>query len=86
MITEEDKYRAYTFNFAGFALMTLFGKVVLENVKLFHEIGPFWLFINILVGVVLFVWGLTLVERGRTILYRNNKKRKTYYDEQHRID
>ena len=85
MISEEDKYKAYTFNIAGFAAMTPFGKIVLENVKLFYEIGPLALFINIIVGMILFVWGLTLIERGRTILYKHDKKRKTYYDED-RID
>ena len=64
--------------------MTHFGKIVLENVKLFHEIGSVALFINILVSLVLFVWGLTLIERGRTILYKHDKNRKTYDED--RID
>ena len=75
MITEEDKYRAYTFNFAGFAAMTPFGRIVIENVKLFNELGPLCFFINLVVSICLFVWGLTLVEQGRTILdkYRRFK-------------
>ena len=75
MVTEEDKYRAYTFNIAGFAVMTPFGRLVFENVKLFHELGPVWFLINLFGSICLFIWGLTLVEQGRTILdkYRRIK-------------
>ncbi len=75
MLTEEDKYRAYTFNFIGFAVMTPFGKIVLENVKCFNELGPVWFLINLFGSLCLLLWGLTLVEQGRTILdkYRRLK-------------
>ncbi len=75
MIIEEEKYRAYTFNFAGFAVMTPLGKLVLENVKLYNELGLLWFLINLFGSICLFVWGLTLVEQGRTILdkYRRFK-------------
>ena len=75
MITEEDKYRAYTFNLVGFAVMTPFGRLVLENVKLFHELGILWFLINLFGSIGLFIWGLTLVEHGHTILdkYRRFK-------------
>ncbi len=75
MIYEEEKYRAYTFNFAGFTLMTPFGRLVLENVKLFQELGILWFLINLLGSIFLFVCGLTFVEQGRTILdkYRRFK-------------
>ena len=42
MITEEDKYKAYTFNFAGFASMTPFGKLILENIKLLNDFSFTW--------------------------------------------
>ena len=73
MITEEDKYRAYTFNFVGFALMTPFGRIVLENVKLFNELGLLWFLINLFGSICLFIWGLTLVEQGRTILNKHRR-------------
>ena len=73
MITEEDKYRAYTFNFIGFAIMTPFGRLVLENVKLFNELGPLWFLINLFASICLCVWGLTLVEQGRTILDKHRR-------------
>ena len=73
MITEEDKYRAYTFNFIGFALMTPFGRLVLENVKLFYEFGLVWFFINLFGSLCLFIFGLTLVEQGRIILDKHRR-------------
>ena len=39
VIDEIDKYLAYTFNVAGFALMTPLGKVVLEPVSTFNSFG-----------------------------------------------
>ncbi|MBI3591316.1 MAG: hypothetical protein HY094_08085 [Candidatus Melainabacteria bacterium] len=68
MITEEDKYRAYTFNFIGFAVITPFGRIVLENVKSFHELGLVWFLINLFGSICLLIWGLTLVEQRRSIL------------------
>ena len=70
MITEEDKYRAYTFNIAGFASMSLFGKIVIGNIKLFHELGPVWFTINCLISIPLLLLGLTLLEIGRRLLCR----------------
>lgn len=70
MITEEDKYRAYTFNVAGFASMTFFGKIVIENIKLFNELGLVWFTINCLISIPLLIFGLTLLELGRRLLCR----------------
>ncbi len=68
MISEEDKYRAYIFNLVGFAVMTLFGRLVLENIKMFHELGILWFLINLFGSILLFICGLTFIEQGRTIL------------------
>ena len=70
MISEEDKYKAYTFNFAGFASITPFGKLVLENIKLFNDFGFAWFVIYCLASVFLLIAGLTFLEIGRSILCR----------------
>lgn len=74
MLSEEERYRAYTFNFAGFALMTPFGRLVLENVKLFNDVGAGWFVFNCTISLFLFWAGLTFVEQGRRIL---NIRRKS---------
>ena len=76
MITEEEKYRAYTFDLVGFAVLTPFGRLVLENVKLFHELGLVWFLINLFGSICLFIWGLTLVEQGRSILDKSRRLKK----------
>ena len=70
MITEEEKYKAYTLNIAGFAVMTPLGKVVLDNIQLFRNVGAKWFLINLIIALGLFGFGLTLIELGRTILHR----------------
>ena len=70
MITEEDKYRAYTYNVAAFAFMAPLGKIFLENIKLFNELGPVCFAISCLISLPLFIIGLTLLELGRRLLCR----------------
>ena len=69
MITEEQKYRAYTFNFAGFALITPSGKLILDALDMYKdfELSIFS------IGYILFCFGLSIVglwsiARGRDIL------------------
>ena len=68
VITEEQKYKAYTLNFAGFAMMTPLGKVVLDYVSVFRELGLGWFIFNVLLSLFLFITGLTFVDHGRSIL------------------
>ena len=70
MVTEEDKYRAYTYNIAAFACMAPLGKIFLENVKLFNDIGPIGFILSFLISLPLFIIGLTLLELGRRLLSR----------------
>ena len=70
MISEEDKYRAYTFNVAAFACMAPLGKMFLENVQLFYELGPINFALSCLISLPLFIFGLTLLELGRRLLCR----------------
>ena len=69
VITEEQRYKAYTYNIAGFALMTPVGKIVLNYMEIFKETGPIMFIINSLVALFLFTLGLTFIEIGRSILY-----------------
>lgn len=74
MITEEQRYRAYTYNIAGFALMTPLGKVVMDYINIFKEIGLVMFVINLLIAFLLFLAGLTFIEIGRSILNIRGKK------------
>ena len=76
VITEEQKYRAYTFNIAGFAMMTPLGKVVLDYVPIFRELGLGWFIFNVLLSLFLFIAGLTFIEHGRNML----EERRRYID------
>jgi|GEM_PF-1751382 len=73
MITEEQRYRAYTLSIAGFALMTPLGKVFLEYFYIFREYGPILFFINLVISALLFLAGLTFVDHGRSILSERRK-------------
>ena len=73
MITEEEKYKAYTFNFAGFALMTPAGKVVLDFSELFKTVGLSWVIFHGTVSILLFLLGLTFIKIGRSILHERRR-------------
>lgn len=75
MITEEQKYKAFTFNVAGFALMTPLGKIILDFSDLIKNYGLGWFFAHLVISALLFIWGLTWVERGRIILSIKKERR-----------
>ena len=69
MINDEQLYRAYTFNVAGFALMTPFGKLILDALSIYKgfELTIFS------VSYIIFCFGLVIVglrsiAHGRDIL------------------
>ena len=70
MLPEKEKYRAYTFNISGFALMAPFGKIVLEPTLTFKEFGPYGLIFYGTFCVFLFLFGLVLITKGYDILGR----------------
>ena len=76
VITEEQKYKAYTYNITGFALMSPLGKVFLNYISLFKEIGPEWFIFNFLLSLFLFFVGLTFVDHGRSIL----REKRRYFN------
>ena len=68
MILERQKYSAYTFNIAGFALMTPMGRLFLQPLEIFKEYG-ITMFISY--GIIcfgLFLFGMFLILKGFEIL------------------
>ncbi len=69
MVSDEQLYRAYTFNVAGFALMTPFGKLILDVLSIYKEFE-----FNILSsGYIIFCFWLVIagfrsIAHGRDIL------------------
>lgn len=70
MTTDEQKYRAYTFNIAGFALMTPLGSIFLNPLTLLKEYSLMGRISYSLICLGLFFVGLKLIDIGRDILYR----------------
>ena len=65
---ENKKYRASTFNIAGFALMPPLGAIAIDFVRLCKDIGPVWFVIQVGFSLWLFFVGLTFLEAGRNIM------------------
>lgn len=63
------EYRARTFNFGGFALMTPLGHIFIDPVTLYNQMGLIGFIFYILSCFSLFFVGLFLIEIGRDILY-----------------
>ena len=75
MISEDQQYRAEVFKIAGFALMTPLGRIVIDYIEIFKQIGPLMFGINLFIAFLLFLVGLTFIEMGRNILdVRSSKK------------
>ncbi len=68
-IEKAREYRARTCNFAGFALMTPFGHLIIDPASLLKVFDLFGLSIYFIVCVMLFILGLYFIEIGRDILY-----------------
>ena len=68
MITEERKYRAYTFNIGGFALITPLGKIILEPSMLTNQIWIIPPLVYIIFCILLALVGLWSIAFGRDIL------------------
>ena len=68
MITEEQKYRAYTFNVIGLALMTPFGRIFIAPVTICKEFGIFGFIGYLCFCFIVLLIGLYAIEIGRDIL------------------
>ena len=71
MVAEEQKYRAYTYNIAGFALLTPLGKLILDPITttmILEKFGPL-IFIGYVSLCILFaIAGFRAIAIGRDIL------------------
>ena len=68
MITEEEKYRAYTLNILGFIFLTPSGKLFLEFKAYLNDLGPFGFGGYLVICLVIAIIGLGLIEFGRYTL------------------
>ena len=77
MLKEENKYFAEILKIAGFALMTPLGKIVLNisEIDLF-KLNIFF-FVNLLISLVLFYFGIIFLIRGLEEVTELNNKRWT---------
>ena len=64
MISEGGKYRAQTFNIGGFALMSLFGRIMMQPLETFKEYGLIGFICYTVLGIILFILGVLLIQRG----------------------
>ena len=68
-LERERDYRARTFNFGGFALMTPLGHLIMDPATLFSQLGLYKFIFYSLFCFFLFFLGLCLLEIGRDILF-----------------
>ena len=68
MVTEEQKYRAYTLNIFGFIFLTPAGKLFLEFREYLSDLGQlgFVTYLGVCLGLVII--GLGIIEFGRATL------------------
>ena len=71
MISESEKYRAYTYNIAGFALLTPLGKLILDPITTAMILEKFGLLIfagYVSLCILLAIIGCRAIAIGRDIL------------------
>ncbi|MBI3589843.1 MAG: hypothetical protein HY094_00495 [Candidatus Melainabacteria bacterium] len=68
MILERQKYSAYTFNVAGFALMTPVGRLFLQPLEIFKEYGLIMFMSYGIICLGLFLCGVFFILKGFEIL------------------
>ncbi|OGI08263.1 MAG: hypothetical protein A3I68_04330 [Candidatus Melainabacteria bacterium RIFCSPLOWO2_02_FULL_35_15] len=68
MLKEIDKYSAEIFKIAGFALMTPFGRVVIQPTVVFNELGAVAFIFYIPLTLFMFLVGSFLLLKGYDIL------------------
>ena len=64
MISEGEKYRAQTYNISGFALMSLFGRIAMQPLEIYHEYSLIGFICYTIFCSILFICGLLLIQRG----------------------
>ena len=64
MISEGEKYRAQSFNISGFALMSLFGRIVMQPLETFKEYGLIGFICYTITSIMFFIFGVILIQMG----------------------
>ena len=68
--SEQQKYRAYTYNIAGFALITPFGRLILDPIttaQIFEKFGPLIFAGYIFLCILFAMAGFKSISIGRDI-------------------
>lgn len=65
MIKEENRYKSDTLRITGIALMTPFGKMVIDFFSLRSQCNKFELIIYFFISLLLFMSGIIAIEKGR---------------------
>ena len=68
MPTKEHEYMAQALQVTGFALMTPFGKIILDPISTFNSFGETFFFYYLLASLILMIMGFISIQRGRAIL------------------
>ena len=68
MVTKEHEYMAQALQVTGFALMTPFGKIILDPISTFSSFGETFFFYYLLASLILMIIGFICIQRGRAIL------------------
>ena len=74
MIYEVDKYRAEILKIAGFAMMTPFGRIIVQPMVVFNEFNSPIFVLYLIIALWLFYMGLLSVARGYSILKQEKEK------------
>ena len=64
MTSEGEKYKAQTFNISGFALMSLFGKIMMQPLETFKEYRLIGFICYTIFCLLLFALGLYFIQKG----------------------
>ena len=70
MITKEHEYMTQARQISGFAMMTPFGKIILDPISTFNSVGEAFFFYYLLASLILMIMGCVSIQRGRDILTR----------------
>ena len=77
MVREQEKYVAYSFNIAGFALVSPLGKIILDALEIYEGFRLSWFFIGYIVFCTLLaIIGVWSIFYGRGILNLEREKKR----------
>ena len=72
MVSEDRRYRAEVFKICGFALMTPFGKIILQLLDIGLQIITLRFFVSLLISLFLFSFGVIMLQIGYESVQESN--------------